>query len=71
MRSPRCSLTDPSLHRLGTIPAGIKPCVSAVLGDQFCAANQPLLAPTFAAFYLAINAGASLCTGTPRGEHCS
>lgn len=42
---------------------GIKPCVSAVLGDQFCAANQPLLAPTFAAFYLAINAGAFLCAG--------
>jgi len=41
---------------------GIKPCVSAVLGDQFCAANQPLLAPTFAAFYLAINAGAFLST---------
>ena len=42
--------------------------VSAVLGDQFCAANQPLLAPTFAAFYLAINAGAFLCTGPPRGR---
>ena len=37
-----------------------------MLGDQFCAANQPLLAPTFAAFYLAINAGAFLCKGQPR-----
>ena len=38
---------------------GIKPCVSAVLGDQFGALNQHLVSRTFAYFYLAINFGPS------------
>ena len=41
---------------------GIKPCVSAVLGDQFCAANQALLTMAFASFYLAINLGSFVAT---------
>lgn len=36
---------------------GIKPCVSAIVGDQFGATNQHLLAKAFGWFYFAINAG--------------
>ena len=41
---------------------GIKPCVSAVLGDQFGEMNQHLMSSTFAYFYLAINFGAFTST---------
>lgn len=41
---------------------GIKPCVSALLGDQFCAANSRLLPRVFGYFYLAINIGAFAST---------
>jgi POT family proton-dependent oligopeptide transporter len=41
---------------------GIKPCVSAHVGDQFGATNAHLLRPAFAWFYFAINFGASLST---------
>jgi POT family proton-dependent oligopeptide transporter len=37
---------------------GIKPCVSAHVGDQFGRSNQHLLAPVFSWFYFAINLGA-------------
>ncbi len=37
---------------------GIKPCVSAHVGDQFCRSNQPLLTKVFGWFYIAINLGA-------------
>lgn len=37
---------------------GIKPCVSAHVGDQFGARNQHLLSRVFMAFYWAINLGA-------------
>jgi POT family proton-dependent oligopeptide transporter len=38
---------------------GIKPCVSAHVGDQFGTANQSLLSKTFSWFYFAINLGAA------------
>ena len=37
---------------------GIKPCVSAHVGDQFCARNQRLLSVTYSYFYMSINLGA-------------
>ncbi|MDT8407187.1 MAG: MFS transporter [Methylococcales bacterium] len=37
---------------------GIKPCVSAHVGDQFCHHNQHLLSRVFSWFYFAINLGA-------------
>lgn len=36
---------------------GIKPCVSAHVGDQFGPDNQPLLSKAFGWFYFSINAG--------------
>ena len=41
---------------------GIKPCVSAHLGDQFGAANSSLMGKAFGWFYFAINFGAFLST---------
>ena len=41
---------------------GIKPCVSAHVGDQFGKTNQSLLARVFGWFYFAINVGAFLST---------
>ncbi len=41
---------------------GIKPCVSANLGDQFSSANSHLLGKAFYWFYFAINFGAGLST---------
>ncbi len=38
---------------------GIKPCVSAHVGDQFGAENHNLLSKTFSWFYFAINVGAA------------
>jgi len=38
---------------------GIKPCVSAHVGDQFGSENQSLLSKTFSWFYFAINVGAA------------
>lgn len=37
---------------------GIKPCVSANVGDQFCESNRVLLPKVYGYFYLAINIGA-------------
>ncbi len=45
-----------SLIALGA--GGIKPCVSAHLGDQFGITNQHLIARAFSWFYFAINLGA-------------
>lgn len=39
---------------------GIKPCVSAHVGDQFTAAQRGLLERVFSAFYFAINVGGAL-----------
>ncbi len=41
---------------------GIKPCVSAHVGDQFGVLNQHLIPRTFAWFYFAINLGSSVST---------
>ncbi len=37
---------------------GIKPCVSAHIGDQFCIANKYLMTKVYSWFYFAINFGA-------------
>ncbi|MBL8696055.1 MAG: POT family MFS transporter [Planctomycetes bacterium] len=47
--------TGLTLIALGS--GGIKPCVSAFVGDQFTAANKHLAAKIFAAFYWSINLG--------------
>jgi len=49
-----------SLIALGS--GGIKPCVSAHVGDQFGASNGHLLAGVFGYFYFAINLGAFVST---------
>jgi len=41
---------------------GIKPCVSAIVGDQFSTANQHLLPRAFSWFYFSINAGSMFST---------
>src|SRR3984957_4045233 len=41
---------------------GIKPCVSAHVGDQFGGGNRHLLARAFGWFYLSINLGSSVST---------
>ncbi len=41
---------------------GIKPCVSAHVGDQFGLSNARLLSSTFAMFYFSINLGAFVST---------
>jgi proton-dependent oligopeptide transporter, POT family len=41
---------------------GIKPCVSANVGDQFGASNQHLLPRVFSWFYFSINFGSALST---------
>jgi POT family proton-dependent oligopeptide transporter len=38
-------------------PGGIKPCVSAHVGDQFGRSNAHLLPHTFGWFYFAVNLG--------------
>jgi POT family proton-dependent oligopeptide transporter len=41
---------------------GIKPCVSAIVGDQFTVSNQHLLPRAFNWFYFSINAGSAVST---------
>ena len=41
---------------------GIKPCVSAIVGDQFGPSNQHLLTRVFSWFYFAINFGSAFST---------
>jgi POT family proton-dependent oligopeptide transporter len=41
---------------------GIKPCVSANVGDQFGSSNQHLLSRVFNWFYFSINAGSAVAT---------
>jgi proton-dependent oligopeptide transporter, POT family len=41
---------------------GIKPCVSAMVGDQFGASNQRLLSRVFTWFYFSINFGSAFST---------
>jgi len=45
---------------IATGSGGIKPCVSAHVGDQFGAGNQHLLSRAFGWFYLSINLGSSV-----------
>ena len=49
-----------SLISIGS--GGIKPCVSANVGDQFGESNKHLLSKTFGWFYFSINAGSFLST---------
>jgi POT family proton-dependent oligopeptide transporter len=49
-----------SLIALGA--GGIKPCVSANVGDQFGATNQHLLPRVFSWFYFSINLGSAIST---------
>jgi POT family proton-dependent oligopeptide transporter len=49
-----------SLIALGA--GGIKPCVSANVGDQFGATNQHLLPKVFSWFYFSINLGSAVAT---------
>ena len=44
---------------------GIKPCVSAHVGDQFSKSNQTLLEKAFSWFYFSINLGAAISTLLP------
>ncbi len=41
---------------------GIKPCVSATVGDQFCKSNEHLLTRVFSWFYFSINFGSAFST---------
>ncbi len=41
---------------------GIKPCVSAHVGDQFGRSNQHLVSRVFRAFYFSVNLGSALAT---------
>jgi len=41
---------------------GIKPCVSAIVGDQFGSSNQHLISRAFTWFYFSINAGSVIST---------
>src|SRR5207253_6753964 len=41
---------------------GIKPCVSAIVGDQFGVSNQHLLPRVFSWFYFSINFGSAFST---------
>jgi POT family proton-dependent oligopeptide transporter len=47
-----------ALVAIGT--GGIKPCVSANVGDQFTSKNKHLIDRAFSYFYLSINAGSSI-----------
>jgi len=59
--SPKAALaTGLGLIAIGS--GGIKPCVSAHVGDQFDHANSHLLERVYSYFYLSINAGAFLST---------
>ena len=49
-----------SLMLIALGAGGIKPCVSANVGDQFDASNSELLPKAFDAFYASINAGSVL-----------
>lgn len=46
------------LTLIGMGAGGIKPCVSAHVGDQFCGANEHLLGKVYNWFYFSINLGA-------------
>ncbi|MEN0110539.1 MAG: MFS transporter, partial [Planctomycetota bacterium] len=59
--APRWSLWAAlALIALGS--GGIKPCVSAHVGDQFGPSNKQLLPTVYGWFYLSINVGAALST---------
>src|SRR2546425_4900197 len=51
-----------SLGLIALGAGGIKPCVSANVGDQFGASNQHLLSRVFSWFYFSINFGAAFST---------
>jgi dipeptide/tripeptide permease len=47
---------------------GIKPCVSANVGDQFGDSNKHLLSKMFGWFYFSINAGSFIAPSSARGS---
>ncbi|WP_419634970.1 hypothetical protein, partial [Thiolapillus sp.] len=49
-------------ERCGLGAGGIKPCVSAHVGDQFGHGNRALISRTFGCFHMAINVGAFIST---------
>jgi proton-dependent oligopeptide transporter, POT family len=54
------ALFTTSLMLIALGAGGIKPCVSANVGDQFDESNQHLISKAFSAFYMSINAGSLL-----------
>ena len=60
MTAENWMLTGLFLIALGS--GGIKPCVSAHVGDQFGQSNAHLLAKVFGWFYISINVGAAAST---------
>ena len=58
---PRLGLTI-GLGLIALGAGGIKPCVSANVGDQFGASNQHLLPRVFSWFYFSINFGSAFAT---------
>ena len=53
----RCSASAPGLALIAFGSGGIKPCVSAFMGDQFKPEQSHLLQKAYGAFYWSINFG--------------
>ena len=56
------ALDDTRLGLIALGAGGIKPCVSAHVGDQFGHGNRALISRTFGCFHMAINVGAFIST---------
>jgi POT family proton-dependent oligopeptide transporter len=54
---PSLGLVNAGLWLIATGSGGIKPCVSANVGDQFDKSNEGLIPKAFSMFYFSINAG--------------
>ncbi len=54
---PSLAFVNIGLYLIATGSGGIKPCVSANVGDQFDSSNQHLIPKAFDMFYFSINAG--------------
>lgn len=61
-RSLSIGLTALSLVLIGAGTGGIKPCVSALSGDQFLPNEQHRIQHFFSMFYFSINAGSLIST---------
>jgi proton-dependent oligopeptide transporter, POT family len=57
---PELSIVSIGLWVIAIGSGGIKPCVSANVGDQFDTSNQSLIPKAFDMFYFSINAGSML-----------